>query len=147
MNGDAAETGETGQRESASSDAEGTTTAETGGSAEQQGTVSGGDFYRYMGLSEPISKNDRDLTLRLRQGAPAGGNWSNTGLDNAVHKYAYDHGVKDKKERIRYGTQLRDGINDWMNMSDEDRRATINGTKAVSENVKFLQDIGLIKIG
>ena len=147
VNGDAAETGETGQRESASSDAEGTTTAETGGSAEQQGTVSGGDFYRYMGLSEPISKNDRDLTLRLRQGAPAGGNWSNTGLDNAVHKYAYDHGVKDKKERIRYGTQLRDGINDWMNMSDEDRRATINGTKAVSENVKFLQDIGLIKIG
>ena len=115
------------------------------GSEQNENITAKGDFYKYMGLSGPITKNEADLNLQYRQGTT--GNWSNRGLDEAVHQYAYDNGEKDKDARIQYGVQLRRGIREWGGMTDEQRRDVLSGKVAASEDIQFMEKIGLIQIG
>ena len=139
---------------SASSGAEGasaasSSTSESGsaesGSAQSETITAKGNFYEYMGLSGPITKDEADLNLQYRQGTT--GNWSNGGLDKAIHQYAYDNGEKDKDARIQYGVQLRRGIREWSGMTDEQRRDVLSGKVAASEDIQFMEKIGLIQIG
>ena len=139
---------------SASSGAEGasaasSSTSESGsaesGSAQNETITAKGNFYEYMGLSGPITKDEADLNLQYRQGTT--GNWSNGGLDKAIHQYAYDNGEKDRDVRIQYGTQLRRGIREWSGMTDEQRRDVLSGKVAASEDIQFMEKIGLIQIG
>ena len=139
---------------SASSGAEGasatsSSTSESGsaesGSAQNETITAKGNFYEYMGLSGPITKDEADLNLQYRQGTT--GNWSNGGLDKAIHQYAYDNGEKDKDARIQYGVQLRRGIREWSGMTDEQRRDVLSGKVAASEDIQFMEKIGLIQIG
>ncbi len=115
------------------------------GSEQNENITAKGDFYKYMGLSGPITKDEADLNLQYRQGTT--GNWSNRGLDEAVHQYAYDNGEKDKDARIQYGVQLRRGIREWGGMTDEQRRDVLSGKVAASEDIQFMEKIGLIQIG
>ncbi|MDO4504690.1 MAG: hypothetical protein Q4B76_00540 [bacterium] len=115
------------------------------GSEQNENITAKGDFYKYMGLSGPITKDEADLNLQYRQGTT--GNWSNRGLDEAVHQYAYDNGEKDKDARIQYGVQLRRGIREWSGMTDEQRRDVLSGKVAASEDIQFMEKIGLIQIG
>ena len=115
------------------------------GSAQNETITTKGNFYEYMGLSGPITKNEADLNLQYRQGTT--GNWSNGGLDKAIHQYAYDNGEKDRNARIQYGVQLRRGIREWSGMTDEQRRDVLSGKVAASEDIQFMEKIGLIKIG
>ena len=139
---------------SASSGAEGasaasSSTSESGsvesGSAQSETITAKGNFYEYMGLSGPITKDEADLNLQYRQGTT--GNWSNGGLDKAIHQYAYDNGEKDRDARIQYGVQLRRGIREWSGMTDEQRRDVLSGKVAASEDIQFMEKIGLIQIG
>ncbi len=139
---------------SASSGAEGasaasSSTSESGsaesGSTQSETITAKGNFYEYMGLSGPITKDEADLNLQYRQGTT--GNWSNGGLDKAIHQYAYDNGEKDKDARIQYGVQLRRGIREWSGMTDEQRRDVLSGKVAASEDIQFMEKIGLIQIG
>ena len=139
---------------SASSGAEGasatsSSTSESGsaesGSAQNETITAKGNFYEYMGLSGPITKDEADLNLQYRQGTT--GNWSNGGLDKAIHQYAYDNGEKDRDARIQYGVQLRRGIREWSGMTDEQRRDVLSGKVAASEDIQFMEKIGLIQIG
>ena len=115
------------------------------GSEQNENVTAKGDFYKYMGLSGPITKDEADLNLQYRQGTT--GNWSNRGLDEAVHQYAYDNGEKDKDARIQYGVQLRRGIREWSGMTDEQRRDVLSGKVVASEDIQFMEKIGLIQIG
>ena len=115
------------------------------GSAQNETITTKGNFYKYMGLSGPITKDEADLNLQYRQGTT--GNWSNRGLDEAIHQYAYDNGEKDKDVRIQYGVQLRRGIKEWSEMTDEQRRDVLSGKVAASEDIQFMEKIGLIQIG
>ncbi len=115
------------------------------GSAQNETITTKGNFYKYMGLSGPITKDEADLNLQYRQGTT--GNWSNRGLDEAIHQYAYDNGEKDKDARIQYGVQLRRGIKEWSEMTDEQRRDVLSGKVAASEDIQFMEKIGLIQIG
>ncbi len=115
------------------------------GSAQNETITTKGNFYEYMGLSGPITKNEADLNLQYRQGTT--GNWSNGGLDKAIHQYAYDNGEKDRNARIQYGVQLRRGIREWSGMTDEQRRDVLSGKVAASEDIQFMEKIGLIQIG
>ena len=115
------------------------------GSAQNETITAKGNFYEYMGLSGPITKDEADLNLQYRQGTT--GNWSNRGLDEAIHQYAYDNGEKDKDARIQYGVQLRRGIREWSGMTDEQRRDVLSGKVAASEDIQFMEKIGLIQIG
>ena len=115
------------------------------GSAQNETITAKGNFYKYMGLSGPITKDEADLNLQYRQGTT--GNWSNRGLDEAIHQYAYDNGEKDKDARIQYGVQLRRGIKEWSEMTDEQRRDVLSGKVAASEDIQFMEKIGLIQIG
>ena len=139
---------------SASSGAEGasaasSSTSESGsaesGSAQSETITAKGNFYEYMGLSGPITKDEANLNLQYRQGTT--GNWSNGGLDKAIHQYAYDNGEKDRDARIQYGVQLRRGIREWSGMTDEQRRDVLSGKVAASEDIQFMEKIGLIQIG
>ena len=115
------------------------------GSAQSETITAKGNFYEYMGLSGPITKDEADLNLQYRQGTT--GNWSNGGLDKAIHQYAYDNGEKDRDARIQYGVQLRRGIREWSGMTDEQRRDVLSGKVAASEDIQFMEKIGLIQIG
>ena len=115
------------------------------GSAQNETITAKGNFYKYMGLSGPITKDEADLNLQYRQGTT--GNWSNGGLDKAIHQYAYDNGEKDRDARIQYGVQLRRGIREWSGMTDEQRRDVLSGKVAASEDIQFMEKIGLIQIG
>ena len=115
------------------------------GSAQNETITAKGNFYKYMGLSGPITKDEADLNLQYRQGTT--GNWSNRGLDEAIHQYAYDNGEKDKGARIQYGVQLRRGIREWSGMTDEERRDVLSGKVTASEDIQFMEKIGLIQIG
>ena len=114
------------------------------GSAQSETITAKGNFYEYMGLSGPITKDEADLNLQYRQGTT--GNWSNGGLDKAIHQYAYDNGEEDRDARIQYGVQLRRGIREWSGMTDEQRRDVLSGKVAASEDIQFMEKIGLIKI-
>ena len=131
------------------SSAASSSTSESGsaesGSAQSETITAKGNFYEYMGLSGPITKDEADLNLQYRQGTT--GNWSNGGLDKAIHQYAYDNGEKDRDARIQYGVQLRRGIREWSGMTDEQRRDVLSGKVAASEDIQFMEKIGLIKIG
>lgn len=115
------------------------------GSAQNETITAKGNFYKYMGLSGPITKDEADLNLQYRQGTT--GNWSNRGLDEAIHQYAYANGEKDKDARIQYGVQLRRGIKEWSGMTDDQRRDVLSGKVAASEDIQFMEKIGLIQIG
>ena len=115
------------------------------GSAQNETITAKGNFYKYMGLSGPITKDEADLNLQYRQGTT--GNWSNGGLDKAIHQYAYDNGEKDRNARIQYGVQRRRGIREWSGMTDEQRRDVLSGKVAASEDIQFMEKIGLIQIG
>ena len=115
------------------------------GSAQSETITAKSNFYEYMGLSGPITKDEADLNLQYRQGTT--GNWSNGGLDKAIHQYAYDNGEKDRDARIQYGVQLRRGIREWSGMTDEQRRDVLSGKVAASEDIQFMEKIGLIQIG
>ena len=115
------------------------------GSAQNETITAKGNFYEYMGLSGPITKDEADLNLQYRQGTT--GNWSSGGLDKAIHQYAYDNGEKDRDARIQYGVQLRRGIREWSGMTDEQRRDVLSGKVAASEDIQFMEKIGLIQIG
>ena len=131
------------------SSAASSSTSESGsaesGSAQSETITAKGNFYEYMGLSGPITKDEADLNLQYRQGTT--GNWSNGGLDKAIHQYAYDNGEKDRDARIQYGVQLRRGIREWSGMTDEQRRDVLSGKVAASEDIQFMEKIGLIQIG
>ena len=130
---------------SATSSSTGESGSAESGSAQNETITAKGNFYEYMGLSGPITKDEADLNLQYRQGTT--GNWSNRGLDEAIHQYAYDNGEKDKDARIQYGVQLRRGIREWSEMTDEQRRDVLSGKVAASEDIQFMEKIGLIQIG
>ena len=130
---------------SATSSSTGEPVSAENGSAQNETITAKGNFYEYMGLSGPITKDEADLNLQYRQGTT--GNWSNRGLDEAIHQYAYDNGEKDKDARIQYGVQLRRGIREWSGMTDEQRRDVLSGKVAASEDIQFMEKIGLIQIG
>ena len=130
---------------SATSSSTGEPVSAENGSAQNETITAKGNFYEYMGLSGPITKDETDLNLQYRQGTT--GNWSNRGLDEAIHQYAYDNGEKDKDARIQYGVQLRRGIREWSGMTDEQRRDVLSGKVAASEDIQFMEKIGLIQIG
>ena len=147
--GNSASSGAEGASNAEGASAASSSTSESGsaesGSAQSETITAKGNFYEYMGLSGPITKDEADLNLQYRQGTT--GNWSNGGLDKAIHQYAYDNGEKDRDARIQYGVQLRRGIREWSGMTDEQRRDVLSGKVAASEDIQFMEKIGLIKIG
>lgn len=147
--GNSASSGAEGASNAEGASAASSSTSESGsaesGSAQSETITAKGNFYEYMGLSGPITKDEADLNLQYRQGTT--GNWSNGGLDKAIHQYAYDNGEKDRDARIQYGVQLRRGIREWSGMTDEQRRDVLSGKVAASEDIQFMEKIGLIQIG
>lgn len=147
--GNSASSGAEGASNAEGASAASSSTSESGsaesGSAQSETITAKGNFYEYMGLSGPITKDEADLNLQYRQGTT--GNWSNGGLDKAIHQYAYDNGEKDRDARIQYGVQLRRGIREWSGMTDEQRRDVLSGKAAASEDIQFMEKIGLIQIG
>jgi hypothetical protein len=147
--GNSASSGDEGASNTEGTSAASSSTSESGsaesGSAQNETITAKGNFYEYMGLSGPITKDEADLNLQYRQGTT--GNWSNGGLDKAIHQYAYDNGEKDRDARIQYGVQLRRGIREWSGMTDEQRRDVLSGKVAASEDIQFMEKIGLIQIG
>ena len=147
--GNSASSGAEGASNAEGASAASSSTSESGsaesGSAQSETITAKGNFYEYMGLSGPITKDEADLNLQYRQGTT--GNWSNGGLDKAIHQYAYDNGEKDRDARIQYGVQFRRGIREWGGMTDEQRRDVLSGKVAASEDIQFMEKIGLIKIG
>ena len=103
------------------------------------------DFYRYVGLTAPLSKEDADLTIRYR--GNSGDNWSGEKLAHLVRTYAYDNRINDKEIRKMYEIQMRRAFKEWEQMTEDERRRTISGQEVASADIQFLNDIGLIKIG
>ena len=115
-------------------------------SGDVKNDLSRGEFYKYMGLSEPISKDSSDLSLLYRQAS--NGSWSMRGLENEVRRYAYEHDrITDEVARRKYAMDIRSSIRAWGSYTPETQKAILEGTQAMPEEIKFLEQIGLIKIG